>query len=54
MTDIDLYDIAQLDSIILYIGGKDIDESKEHSIIAGQYDKLVAIIRSRNPNKIQK
>ena len=50
MTDIDLYDISQLDSIILYIGGNDINGSKEHSTIAERYDKLVAIIRSRNPN----
>ena len=50
MTDIDLYDISQLDSIILYIGRNDINGSKEHSTIAEQYDKLVAIIRSRNPN----
>ena len=27
-----------------------IDRSKEHSTIAEQYDKLVAVLRSRNPN----
>lgn len=50
MKDIQLYDIEQFDSIVLYIGGNDLSRSTEHDLIEEQYDQLIAIIKSRNPN----
>ena len=48
ITDIDMYDLTQFDTIALYIGGNDLSRKRDPELIEEEYDQLIALIKSRN------
>ncbi|MCG7875883.1 MAG: SGNH/GDSL hydrolase family protein, partial [Candidatus Thiodiazotropha endolucinida] len=49
LSDISLYDMAQFETVILYVGGNDLSSNKNHSVLHDQFDHLIALIKSGNP-----
>lgn len=49
LRDIELYDLKQFSSIIFYIGGNDLSRNIDSDLIEEQYDQLIAIVKSQNP-----
>lgn len=50
LRDIELFDIMNFECILIYIGGNDISGNADHDLLEEQYDQLIAMIKSRNPN----
>ena len=48
--DIELYDLKNFSSLILYIGGNDLTGNTDASTIEEDYDYLLTLIKSGNPS----
>ena len=48
--DIELYDLKNFSSLILYIGGNDLTGNTDATTIEEDYDYLLTLIRSGNPS----
>ena len=50
ISDIEMFDLSQFHTVILYIGGNDISRNRDLELIEEEYDQLVAIIKAGNEN----
>ena len=48
ITDIDMYDLEQFDTIVLYVCGNDMSCNRDIELIEEEYDQLIALIKTRN------
>ena len=46
--DIEMYDLTQFDTVIVYIGGNDLSRTRDIELIEEKYDQLIALIKTRN------
>ena len=46
--DIEMYDLTQFHTVILYIGGNDLSRTTDFELIEEKYDQLIALIKAGN------
>ena len=50
ISDIEMYDLSQFHTVVLYIGGNDLSKNRDLELIEEEYDQLIALIKAGNQN----